>query len=684
VNDPLDAASQCPAFPMIRSWPTGGAGGPLAPPGRHHEWLLTTGHGGFAMGTPESRPRRKYHALLIGTRNPPVERVALLNEAQIGLCAHDGGDAIRWCSPETLRRFERHPDSVVWTHELAGSEVRVQLRLARHRSVCRLDITASKPSTLALKPWLTLRDFHEVLRPAEEADLSARRDSDLVIVQRASGLACWLGAPGARFEAGAVWSAEQHYDLETARGLPDRERWFSPGVFVIDAAPGRPATLHAGLGTEAVPLEDRACEDESRRLRRLVRDAAACTPALERCPALVLAADQFIIERRVDGRPLASVIAGYPWFADWGRDTMIALPGLLLCTGRHAEALGCLQTFARHESEGMIPNRFDDDGGPPHYNTVDASLWFVHACRAYALGSGDLDTVRWALLPACRAIVAGYQSGTRFGIVADPDDLLIAAGDATTQLTWMDAKRDGVAFTPRHGKAVEINALWHHALHCLAELTDDVREAQTLRALAARVRASFIAAFWDEQRQRLRDCLRRDADGRWLDTDELRPNQIIAASLAFGPLDDAQRRAVVACVREHLLTPVGLRTLAAGQRGYRSHFVGDMISRDGAYHNGTVWPWLIGAYAEAVLRAGHFSDAAQREALAAIAPLLGSMDTGCLGSIAEVYDAEPEPGSGRSPSDPLARRHEGCLAQAWSVAEPLRVLALLARSRDQA
>ncbi|MFI4854061.1 MAG: amylo-alpha-1,6-glucosidase, partial [Phycisphaerales bacterium JB065] len=356
---------------------------------------------------------------------------------------------------------------------------------------------------------------------------------------------------------------------------------------------------------------------------------------------------------------------GYPWFADWGRDTMIALPGLLLVTGRHEDAMSTLRTYARHVSEGMIPNRFDDYGGPPHYNTVDASLWFHHAAAEYLRASGDEAGYREELLPALLEIITGYTRGTRFGIGVDEADGLVFAGDDTTQLTWMDAKRDENVFTPRHGKAVEINALWFNALRSTAAamrmVGADGAKADELDAMAGRVRESFNAAFLDGPGGGLIDCLRPNGNGGWDATDELRPNQLFAVSLPHSPLDAEAKQRVVAVCKEKLLTPMGMRTLSPDHPRYRPHFTGDMMSRDDAYHNGTVWPWLIGPMAEATLRAGGFTAEAKREARAMIEPLIKTMESGCLGQICEVSDADKP------------RLEQGCIAQAWSVAEVLRI-----------
>ena len=354
---------------------------------------------------------------------------------------------------------------------------------------------------------------------------------------------------------------------------------------------------------------------------------------------------------------------------------MISMVGLMIATRRLDEARGCLKTFAAYVDQGMIPNLFDDYGGPPQYNTVDASLWFLHACGEYLAASGDHAALRSELLPACHEIVRAYRTGTRFGIRMDPADGLIQAGDETTQLTWMDAKRDGVVFTPRHGKAVEINALWHHGLLRLAKASETCgfaapagQSPAELRELAARVATSFRAAFWFEQEQRLHDCLQADGRGGWKPVPQVRPNQIFAVSLEHSALEPAQRREVVENVRRHHVTPFGLRTLASSDPGYRGRFEGNMMSRDGAYHNGTVWPWLIGPFCEAVLRVGEFSETSRADVRRLLEPLIGSTRPGggggCIGQIAEVYDGD-EP-----------RRAQGCVAQAWSIAETLRLAVL--------
>jgi predicted glycogen debranching enzyme len=399
--------------------------------------------------------------------------------------------------------------------------------------------------------------------------------------------------------------------------------------------------------------------------------------------ALRTAASQFVV-RRVKPAPQkgsqTSIIAGYPWFSDWGRDTCISLPGLLLATGRLAEARQCLEAFAELVEGGLVPNCFDNGSGHAEYNTADASLWYLNAAAELAkkLGlpldpSGELSTIAGA----CLSIIHAYEHGTSFDIQMDPSDGLIIAGNAGTQLTWMDAKRDDVVFTPRHGKPVELSALWYNGLRRVGELlpANQARRTREISEIASWMDRSFEKAFWNEQGAHLFDCLspRYAADGSrvgWEPSRQIRPNQIFALSLPHSPLERSMQPSVLECVTRHLLTPQGLRTLSPHDGDYRPRFEGSLFARDGAYHNGTVWPWLIGPYAEAVLRVGEFSASARSKAREAIDPLLNELcrphdPTGPIGQICEVYDAE------------MPRRPEGCPAQAWSVAELIRILVLL-------
>lgn len=676
---------------------------------RGTEWLLTNGLGGFAMGTASGVRRRKYHGVLNAPAEPPLGRVATIAtlDESVLLGAGTPNEELLPLAPretptlpdcrsdvmETVGSFEKTEDAAVWTLRFPGGTVRKELRLGWLRNVAsvRYTVETDRPVRFVLRPRPLVRDMHAVHEsdPADRVRVERREDgfdaweagSGWLVRVRARGLSVRAASPD-----GGDEPADARYDLEAARGQPAVERLHVAAVLEAWADRDRPidAVVSVALDPEEPDLDlfgevgaGRGA-GASARVAQLDAVMEGAGPRLAPLRPLVSAASDFLVRRTVGGRELLTVLAGYPWFGDWGRDTMISLPGLLLATGRFGDALACLETFAAYESEGMIPNLFDENSRP-HYNTVDASLWFLHACRGYGDASGDWEGFGEKLLPACAAVIAAYESGTRFGIRADPADGLITAGDETTQLTWMDAKRDGVVFSPRHGKAVEINALWIHGLRGVAGAVGPSNEALAARceALAQRAAESFLRVFDDPGTGGLHDCVRPDGSGAERPTGEFRANQIFAASLERSPLDAAGRGRVVAAVRERLLTPRGLRTLAPGEGRYASRFEGDMTSRDGAYHNGTVWPWLIGAYAEAVLRSDDFSASAREEAASALAPLLatlgpnadpaaGASSAGCLGQIAEVYDAE----------DP--RRPEGCVAQAWSVAEVLRVAAMLA------
>ncbi|NIA17519.1 MAG: hypothetical protein GWO86_04140, partial [Planctomycetes bacterium] len=373
---------------------------------------------------------------------------------------------------------------------------------------------------------------------------------------------------------------------------------------------------------------------------------------------LALAAGQFVIERPFGDEKAVSILAGYPWFLDWGRDTFIALNGLLLCTGRFDEAASVLTNFARVAEDGMIPNRFDDYTGSAHYNSIDASLWFIKAAFDYYKATSDTKTFTAKLMPVIRWIIDSYTNGTKFGIGAG-DDGLIRGGNRDSQLTWMDAKTDSEAVTPRYGKAVEINALWYNAICSVADFYRERNPitARKFETIANKIAFSFRHVFWYAQGNYLYDYVPDDD----LPNTAIRPNQIFAVSLPYSPLTDARKIAVVATVQQHLLTPFGLRTLAPGDIDYHGRYAGDMTHRDQAYHQGTVWPFLIGSFVDAYLRINNFSNSARKDCAVFIRPLLKNLrKEGCIGSIAEIFD-------GDEPHEP-----KGAFAQAWSVAEVLR------------
>ncbi len=668
------------------------------------EWLLTVGNGGYALGCASLLRRRRYHALLIASLNPPVDRLTVLaaldetlllprpgaDPEPIPLFSHRlGSGDIRPQGWRHLIRFEKETDLCRWTYALEGVEVTKELRLAWRRNTCAIRYSLRSPSPgvrLLLAPRLALRDFHTLtptLDPSRfHIDLRPPSTPRLgpVVEVRTDALGArrvaLIASTGGEFTPAPSALTDLLLDFEAERHQDDRDSLFTPGLFAFDLPRGASElTLSVALAPDEPDLslfeaDPSPSPRKARRDHARTRFLAAGPPSRAALLPLVDAGEDFLATRPADDRILTTVLAGFPWFADWGRDTMISLPGLMLLAGRPDEARDALRAFARHVSRGMIPNLFADQGGAPEYNTVDASLWFIHACGQYLKTTGDRDSFDADLLPACLDILDHYQSGTRFGIRMDEADALIIAGDESTQLTWMDARRNGVVFTPRHGKPVEISALWYNALLTIAAALDrtDAPRAHSLRSLARRTGVSFRERFWNSHDRRLFDCLRPEPDGSWRPVAELRPNQIFAVSLPHSPLNAEQAGAVVECVGAHLLTPFGLRTLAPTDPNYQPFFDGDMMSRDRAYHNGTVWPWLIGPYCEALLRARDFSDEARAEARAALAPLLASMDAGCLGHIAEVYEAEGRNG--------LPRRAQACVAQAWSVAEVLRAAIL--------
>lgn len=676
------------------------------------EWVLTNGLGGYAMGTASGVPTRRYHGLLVASLSPPVDRVLALHSLveSVTIRRPAGGETIELSNfkfrggavhprgHELLARFERGTDWCRWTWGLGeGGAVTKTLTLADGVNAARVryEVRSVHAARLVVRPLVALRDHHHLTRAWQGfGEFTVEAGADRVGVRRGErGLD--LDADAGRFESDAQWWYDFEYDHERDRGFDFIEDLFSPGAFTVEVRPGGAGawTLTATAGGK--DRVDWGGGDGSRagRVAAMAARVLAKTdaPADERCAIarLCAAADQFVVWRVAAGTGGAtgvaqssearstgvSVVAGYPWFSDWGRDTLVALPGLLLATGRHEEAGRVLLTFAAHRRHGLIPNLFNDRTGEAEFNTVDASLWYLRAACLYATESGDASAFMkgGVIRGACQEIIEAYRTGTDFGIRMDEADGLIAAGDEASQLTWMDAKRDGTVFTPRHGKAVEINALWHHGLTAVAALIerDDAGRAREYRALAGRVAASFGAAFWDGERGWCDDVLRPDGRGGWTPARQLRPNQIFAVSVEHSPLTREQQHAVVAAVRSRLLTPVGLRTLDPAEPGYKARYAGTMWERDAAYHNGTVWPWLLGPFAEAVMRSEGFTAGSRAEARRLLRPLLDRLDGESLGQLPEVFDGEEAPDRPRLPG--------GCPAQAWSVAQTLRVWTLAAR-----
>lgn len=658
------------------------------------EWVLTNALGGFAMGTVLGVPTRKYHGCLVAAMSPPVRRVLAVGPIAECLTLYAPGAkptehhlwpfhfeaaADRPDRDDRLVLFER-ADGCRWVYEVphAGGTARVERRLrlvdGRNAAVIEYRVeTGGTAWTLELRPMTPLRGFHDLAGPEDTPELQRSWTDEagrpwVAVGTRAAGVTLSVDR-GVFVPERHTWSGLYHR-WEEDRGQDAVEDLHAPGAFVIEDEGHSESIVHLSASVDAIDAEPHVHARAHRRERMAKAVLERCGSVDERrartLTRLAHAADDYVVKSTHAGAEGRSIIAGYPWFADWGRDSMIALPGLLLVTGRHEEAFGVLETFANARQNGLIPNRFDDEADEAHYNTADASLWFVHAACRYLHHTADREGFFDALLPACEEIIQAHKHGTDYAIGADPADGLVRAGNEKTQLTWMDARRDGVTFTPRHGKPVEINALWHNALASLAAACAGTLDAEAaeFRTMAARVARSFERAFLGGPHGGLVDCLFPDTTLGWRRSEELRPNQIFAVSLPHSPLGDEDRRRVIDVVGAHLLTPVGLRTLAPGDPGYRGRFEGPIFARDAAYHNGTVWPWLLGPFAEATLRVDGFSPAARARALALLDPLARELDGASVGQIWEVYDGD----------DP--RRPDGCIAQAWSIAELLRVMVL--------
>jgi predicted glycogen debranching enzyme len=616
------------------------------------EWVLTNGLGGFAGSSIVGCNMRKYHGLLCAATLPPVGRIMALtrigeivkidgSEELLELSINCFGTIFHPRGDKYLRRFELG-DTARFTYDVNGVQVIKEVLLLWKQNVVAIRYTINPGKhkvELDLLPFLSLRDFHGERRKGGNWVVEA---NGLNVNVGEGALQAYISADIGEFIREPDWWTGHILPIETERGLGDIEDLFKPGMYVLKTDKSASITLTCAIdGFKTINWDAEVAKREAE-YKRI--DIPSASPTIQK---LIRASNDFIVSRKTpDGQPGVSIIAGYPWFADWGRDTMISLPGLLLVNKRFEEAAKVLTVFAQYTSLGMIPNRFDDYTNEPHYNTVDASLWFIHACFEYKRLSGDNNTFETKLLPACKEIIRGYREGTRFHIAMDKNDSLITQGDRTTQLTWMDAKLDDIVFTPRQGKAVEINALWYHALRLMGENT-----------LADKVGESFCKAFWISPFRGLADVVSNE--GR--DT-SIRCNQIFAASLPHSPLNEEQRAAVVEVVRRELLTPYGLRTLAATDPKYHPKYGKTRFERDKSYHNGTVWPWPVGAFFEAYLRTNNRSPEAMTQVKAWMQPLVEHLNNdACIGSISEIFDAEPP------------HRGCGCYAQAWSVAEILRI-----------
>jgi len=650
--------------------------------GLRREWLVTNGLGGYASGTVVGVNTRRYHGLLVAALTPPVGRTVLVGGlvewARYGgrrypLATHEYGDGtVDPRGYRHLQSFALEGMLPVWVFALGDALLEKRVWMAHGANTTyvmyRL-VRAPREVELEITPLVTYRDFHALTsgrgwRPEAEA-----APHGVVLRAFPGAVPFRLLLEGGRFVARGDWHWNFLHREESARGLDDRADLYAPGAFTAALTPVEGLTLVATADATPPAGGPRSLAAAQARQQQLLRRAGVTdsNPVVQQ---LVLAADQFIVRRTTGGRGATAdagqtVIAGYHWFNDWGRDTMIALPGLTLATGRPEVAAEILRTFTRYLADGLLPNNFPDAAGAgPGYNTADASLWYVLAVRAYHEATGD-DQLVDGMLPALREVIDRHERGTRYGIGMDPADGLLRAGAPGVQLTWMDAKVGDWVVTPRAGKPVEINALWYNALRTLAAFLASRRDpaAPRYRALADRVRAAFRARFARQGRSALADVV----DGPGGDDPTVRPNQIFAVSLPFPLLERAAAAAVVDEVGRALLTTYGLRSLSPDDPAYHGTYGGDPSHRDRAYHQGPAWAWLAGAYAEAYHRVHGDLEGAR----ALLRPFEHHLRDAGLGTISELFEGDP-------PHLP-----RGCIAQAWSVAEVLRVWRVLEKARPR-
>jgi predicted glycogen debranching enzyme len=649
------------------------------------EWLVTNGLGGYASGSIAGVSTRRYHGLLIAALPTPIGRTVMLNhlgewlqlpdKRVIRLSGEERPEA-PFELPEVLTEFRLEMGLPVWTYHVGDLSVEKRILLPYGQNTAHLSFRltgGSHGARLILRPRMHFRG-HELPVSESEDDyrlhvLGRRFEVHSAGATHLPPLRMMLAGRDTELVLeGGAWD-EFFFRVEAARGYVARGRVWTPGRFRAELAPGEECTLIASTeswDTIMAMSPQQALHAEHNRRERLIEQADPHARS-GRAAELVLAADQFIISpfsRRADAaRALAegdqarTVIAGYHWFTDWGRDTMISLEGLTLATGRHAEAGYILRTFLHYVRDGLIPNMFPEGQNEGLYHTADATLWFFHAMDRYVSVTGDRLTLRQAI-PTFIDIIEHHLRGTRFNIGVDQRDGLLRQGAEGYQLTWMDAKVEGWVVTPRRGKAVEINALFYNALRVmerwLREEGDEHRAAEMAQH-AQRARDSFNQRFWNPQT----GCLYDVVDGENGDDPAIRPNMIFSIALPHPVLDPERWRSVLDVVQRVLVTPVGLRSLSPGNPDFKSHYDGDLRARDAAYHQGTVWGFLAGAFSDAWLKVYPEDNRAIERLINGFAAHMGEA---CIGSISEIFDAE----------EPFTPR--GCIAQAWSVAEVLRVL----------
>lgn len=626
------------------------------------EYLETNGLGGWSGSSITGAHTRRYHGLFVAAINPPTDRMVLLSKLDETIVTKEGryelscnlydGDVLHPNGNQYLESFTKEffPE---WVYNGGGVQLKKTICMIHGENTVVIKyevLKANSPFALELLPLMAARGYHELGHESPRMHWDAGFNNGIFHNQPDGISNVYISVPGSIYQHTPRWFNNFKYSVEQYRGLDYTEDLFNHGTFSVQLKKGDELNIIISTENPYGRDADELMNQELKRRKKLLKDQ----PEDETLQQLILAADQFIVKRNED---LKTVIAGYHWFTDWGRDTMISLPGLTLSTGRFDDAKKILSAFAQSVSMGMLPNRFQEKD-PPEYNNVDGTLWYFIAVYKYLLASGDKKFVLNEVLPVLKEIIDWHFKGTRYNIHVDPDGLLYA-GETGQQLTWMDARIGTWVVTPRMGKPVEIQALWYNVLKIFAELlrlNKQRKDAEAVEGSAAKAKESFDKLFWNAAGNYLYDVI--DENGQ--PDVALRPNQLFAISLPFALIEGKKAEAVLKIVQEKLYTPVGLRSLPMDDAHYIHHYGGDQWHRDSAYHEGTVWSWLLGAYVDAVVKTQGTRGKAQ--AAKVIENFRYHLNEACIGQVSEIFDAD-------APHHP-----RGCVAQAWGVAEILRVM----------
>lgn len=634
--------------------------------GSDREWLITNGIGGYASGSLICSNSRRYHGLLIAALKPPTSRHLLLSNILEDMVFEDG-TSVSFSSFKTSDGYVRegyhnlqrvqydYLPEFVYSYRDIFVKKKIAMKYGENTTVVQYEVrNGSKAAIFKLSPLVNYRDHHHQSRCGYlDFDMDINRNEVSISPKGSDVTMNFSSSVGLFSRLDRCYFYNMLYTIEQERGLDSFEDHFMPGYYSIELKPFERKTISFAVTSEDVQSSKinagEVIKAEENRLSQLI-DKTKYTNIL--CRRLVLAADNFIVYRKsTDSK---TVIAGYPWFTDWGRDTMIAFSGLTLATGRFEDAEDILYTFSKYVKHGLIPNMFPDDGQQPAYNSVDAALWYFEAVHNYLEYTNNYNFIQEKIYPCLKEIFNGFRDGTIYDIRMT-DDGLVTAGNAYTQLTWMDAKVGDWVVTPRHGKAVEINALWYNALMVMSQLAKKFDDRDIYLNLAQKVKESFDKVFWNATD----NCL-YDVVNDFGKDPSIRPNQILAVGLSFSVIEGDKAKKIVDKVWRELYTPYGLRSLTKNNAQYKGNYTGDVWSRDGAYHQGTVWTWPLGRFIKAYVKVNGMTQQAREDAADFIMPFIDHIKDAGLGSISEIFDGD------------VPHYPKGCFAQAWSVSEILR------------